>query len=351
MFLRASRACARRWAGWTALVCTTLPGRGWAGDAAPEPAPAAAGAGSAPATASPATPASPSASKLTREQIQQLHERCQQQIDEDRAVEAAQCLERVYGGLVGLDSSATVDLYYVLSDAVAVLQATAAGDPRDLCRADALLQDYRKRDRRLTARRYDGKVGGLHKTVAAALEQARGQAQRDICAEEAPTSVEAPTPAEADAPADAPAEPTDAPVVQPGEPMPRVTGKLSAKGPVTPLKRTSPRRRLFASRLPYTAMLDASFGVTLAGIAGAGVGAALYIYGLECKDGPPRCSDAAPTGVRDAGLVLMSAGAATMIIGFGLRFADHRAARKALRAMPQPAAGPTALGLTWRGHF
>lgn len=339
MFLRASRAWARGRAVVVALVCTNLPTAAWAGDAAPGPAPAAA----------PATPpaATSPANKLSREQIQQLHERCQQQIDEDRAVEAAQCLERVYNGLVAIDAQATVDLYYVLSDAISVLQATAAGDPHDLCRADLLLQDYRKRTRRLSARRYDGKVGNLHKTITAALEQARGQAQRDICAEEAPAAVEAPV-VEPDAPVDAPSEPGEEPKP---DALPKVSGTLTAKGPVAPLKRTTPRRRLFQARLPYTALLDASFGVTLAGVAAAGVGTALYIYGLECKDGPPRCSDAAPQGVRDAGLVLMSAGAATMIVGFGLRFADHRAARKALRALPQPVASPTAMGLSWHGRF
>lgn len=350
MFLLVSRACARRWAVATALLCAASPVHAWAGDAAPEPATAASGASGAGSALAPASPPTP-ASKPTREQIQQLHERCQQQIDEDRAVEAAQCLERVYAGLVALDSAATVDLYYVLADAVSVLQATAAGDPRDLCRADQLLVDYRKRTRRLSARRYDAKVGGMHKTVVAALEQARAAAQRDVCAEEAPASgpaVATPAVAEPDAPADAPDETGAAP--EPTPATPRVTGKLTAKGPV-PIVRTSPRRRLFQPRLPYTALLDASFGVTLAGVAGAGVGAALYIYGLECEDGPPRCSDPAPQGVRDAGLVLMSAGAATMIVGFGLRFADHRAARKALRSLPQPAVGPTSAGLTWRRQF
>ena len=42
------------------------------------------------------------------------------------------------------------------------------------------------------------------------------------------------------------------------------------------------------------------------------VGTAVYIYGLECKDGPPRCSDIAPQGVRDAGLVFMGAGLPTL---------------------------------------
>jgi hypothetical protein len=117
------------------------------------------------------------------------------------------------------------------------------------------------------------------------------------------------------------------------------------------VQRMTPRRQLFQSRLPHTAMLDASFGVTLAGVVATGIGAGLYIYGLECKDDPVRCAKPAPTGVRDAGLVLMSAGAATMIIGFGLRFADHRAARKAMRNMPRPAVSPTAMGLTWAAKF
>lgn len=295
------------------------------------------------------------AAKLSRAQIQSLHETCQRQIDEGRAVEAAQCLERVYQGLTAMESSATVDLYYVLADAVAALQAAAAVDPRDLCRADVLLKDYRGRGRRLAVRRYDARVSAMYKAVGEALEQARASAGRDICSE--PAS-EAPT--GEPAAGDAAAEPTEAAASEPAAPgeakvaeRPTKSTDVSTK-PRTPapaMKRTTPRRELFQPRLPYTALLDASFGVTLAGVAGAGVGAALYIYGLECKEGPPRCNEAAPTGVRDAGLVLMSAGAATMIVGFGLRFADHRAARKALRALPRPAAAPTAVALTWQGRF
>ncbi len=293
------------------------------------------------------------AARLSRAQIQALHESCQRQIDEGRAVEAAQCLERVYQGLIAMESSATVDLYYVLADAVAALQAAAAVDPRDLCRADVLLKDYRGRSRRLAVRRYDARVSAMHKAVGEGLEQARATAGRDICGEP-------PAEAAGAAAGDAAAEPAGA--VEAGEAT--GTGEARVDGPVKStdvstkprtmapaMKRTTPRRELFQPRLPYTALLDASFGVTLAGVAGAGVGAALYIYGLECKEGPPRCSEAAPTGVRDAGLVLMSAGAATMIVGFGLRFADHRAARKALRALPRPAAAPTAVALTWQGRF
>ncbi|HEY0132992.1 MAG TPA: hypothetical protein VGB85_02895, partial [Nannocystis sp.] len=134
-------------------------------------------------------------------------------------------------------------------------------------------------------------------------------------------------------------------------PTPDTTTRVKPPPRAMKVQRMTPRRQLFQSRLPYTALLDASFGVTLAGVAAAGLGAGLYIYGLECKEGPPRCSEVAPTGVRDAGLVLISAGAATMIIGFGLRFADHRAARKAIRNMPRPAASPTAMGLTWAARF
>ncbi len=298
------------------------------------------------------------ANKPSREQIQQLHESCQRQIDEDRAVEAAQCLERVYAGLVALDASATVDLYYVLADAVAALQAAGEADPRELCRADALLQDYRGRKARIGVRRHDGKVANLHKNVKAALQQARGPTQRDVCAEEAPTSVEAPATPETREPGEAPTEvpASGEPPASAGDEPGAATPTSAAAAPPPPPsrkaagRRTTPRRQLF-QRLPYTAMLDASFGVTLAGVTGTGIGAALYIYGLECKEGPPRCSDPAPVGVRDAGLVMMSAGAATMIVGFGLRFADHRAARKALRALPRPAASPTAMGLSWAGRF
>ena len=303
------------------------------------------------ANAANAANAAEPAPRLGREQVQQLHEQCQRQIDEGRAVEAAQCLVQVYDGLVALDAMATVDLYYVLSDAVASIDAAAKADPRELCRAERLIADYRKREPRLTARKYASKVAGLQKKVAAAMAQARGPTRRDICAEEPPTSVEAPDPGEP------PPEPTPSPVERgPDEPRvltPAPDAAPRVKPPPPPMKvqRMTPRRQLFQSRLPYTALLDASFGVTLAGVVAAGLGAGLYIYGIECKEGPPRCSEVAPVGVRDAGLVLMSAGAVTMIVGFGLRFADHRAARKAIRNMPRPAVSPTAMGLAWAAKF
>jgi hypothetical protein len=40
-----------------------------------------------------------------------------------------------------------------------------------------------------------------------------------------------------------------------------------------------------------------------------------------------------------------------MIVGFGLRFADHRAARKALRALPRATGGATGAGVVWSGRF
>ncbi len=292
--------------------------------------------------------------KLTREQIQQLHEQCQRQIDEGRAVEAAQCLMQVYDGLVALDAYATVDLYYVLSDTVATLEAAAQADVRELCRANMLIDDYRKREPRFSAAKYAKKAAALKKKIAAAMEQARGPGGRDICAEEPPTSVEAPDPGDPgdSTPEATPTTPTEAGAEDPQAPAtPQVSGSVKATRPAMKVNRMEGRRQLFQPRLPYTAMLDASFGVTLAGVVAAGIGGALYIYGIECKDDLKRCDTLAPTGVRDAGLVLMSAGAATMIIGFGLRFADHRAARKALRNMPRPAASPTAMGLTWAANF
>lgn len=322
-------------AAWSALVAFTLvattlgiPAPVRADAAAPEPT-----------------------AKPTREEIQRLHEVCQRQIDEMRAVEASQCLIQVYEGLVALESDATVDLYYVLSDAVASLEAAAQADPRELCRANRLIQDYRKRQPKFAARNYGKKVAALQKKIVAMLEQARGPTNRDICAEEPPTSVEAPDPGQA--PADPnPATPTSADPEDPRVlPQPSVSGQVVATRPAMKVQRTNPRRGLFQPRLPHTAMLDASFGVTLAGIVAAGIGGALYIYGIECKDDPMRCEKPAPTGVRDTGLVLLSAGAATMIIGFGLRFADHRAAIKAIRNMPRPAVSPTAMGVTWGARF
>lgn len=322
-----------RCAGWgsRALVCASLcaglPGRARAEDAA----------------ASEAGPAKP-----TREQIQRLHDTCQRHIDEERAVEAGQCLEEVYAGLVAMDPAATVDLYYVLSDAVAALQAAATVDPRDLCRAEVLLLDYRGRRRSFAARRQDAKVAKLVQQNAGLLAEARRVAQRDVCVAE-PVSAGAGEVSEAGEVGEATSEATGevSAAVQPttAAPVQRAAPRPAA------MKRATPRRELFQPRLPYTALLDASFGVTLAGVAGAGVGTAMYIYGLECREGPPRCSSVAPQGVRDAGLVFMGAGAVTMIVGFGLRFADHRAARKALRALPRASGGVSGGGVVWSGRF
>lgn len=322
-----------RCAGWgsRALVCASLcaglPGRARAEDAA----------------AGEAGPAKP-----TREQIQRLHDTCQRHIDEERAVEAGQCLEEVYAGLVAMDPAATVDLYYVLSDAVAALQAAATVDPRDLCRAEVLLLDYRGRRRSFAARRQDAKVAKLMQQNAGLLAEARRVAQRDVCVAE-PVSAGAGEVSEAGEVGEATSEATGevSAAVQPTTtaPVQRAAPRPAA------MKRATPRRELFQPRLPYTALLDASFGVTLAGVAGAGVGTAMYIYGLECREGPPRCSSVAPQGVRDAGLVFMGAGAVTMIVGFGLRFADHRAARKALRALPRASGGVSGGGVVWSGRF
>lgn len=322
-----------RCAGWgsRALVCASLcaglPGRARAEDAA----------------AGEAGPAKP-----TREQIQRLHDTCQRHIDEERAVEAGQCLEEVYAGLVAMDPAATVDLYYVLSDAVAALQAAATVDPRDLCRAEVLLLDYRGRRRSFAARRQDAKVAKLMQQNAGLLAEARRVAQRDVCVAE-PVSAGAGEVSEAGEVGEATSEAAGevSAAVQPTTtaPVQRAAPRPAA------MKRATPRRELFQPRLPYTALLDASFGVTLAGVAGAGVGTAMYIYGLECKEGPPRCASVAPQGVRDAGLVFMGAGAVTMIVGFGLRFADHRAARKALRALPRASGGVSGGGVVWSGRF
>jgi hypothetical protein len=67
------------------------------------------------------------------------------------------------------------------------------------------------------------------------------------------------------------------------------------------------------------------------------------VPGLRCPNPPPR-------GVRDAGLALMSVGAAAVLVGLSLRWADQRRQRK-LRTAPTPTVGPGAVGLGWRGQF
>ncbi len=271
--------------------------------------------------------------------LQQRHAQCQEQLDVGLVSDAATCLESVYRGLVLRNSQVTNSVYYVLADAVAAFEATAS--PRNLCRAQVLVTDYLARKPRVTARRFGKSVEALRDQIAAALRTAQDATGSDPCTTPPPAPVarEASTPPPIEAELETTDEPNVTPVPQPAEVRPPV-----------PVKRTTPRRELVLG-LPHTALLDASFGVTMAGVASAGFGTALYIYGLECKDGPPRCSTPAPTGVRDAGLAFITAGVATMIIGFGLRFADHRAVRKTLRKLPQPAASPNSVGVVWGQRF
>ncbi len=170
------------------------------------------------------------------------------------------------------------------------------------------------------------------------------QAGRDVCVEEVLEVV-----TQVDRAAEAPtavtgSEPTvTAPVVQgPDGPAP-VKSKVATK-------RASVRQLGLTAK---TDLMDAGFVTTIAGAGTLGLGGALWAYALECADAgndKMRCPDAPPRGVRDAGLALMSFGAAAVFVGLTLRWVDQRRQRK-LRKAPVPMAGPGVVGMTWQGQF
>jgi hypothetical protein len=257
----------------------------------------------------------------------------------------------VYNDLVAIDPVARTDLYYVLVDAVTARQRLAASDPQQLCVAEELSNDYVERERR-SPTRFRMKVRRLAKTVDEELARAREQAGRDFCVEAVVSEVVAEPVVPIDRTSEAPIAVTGPePVVtvpelgSPGSP-----GDPALAKPKVAVKRASVRQLGLTAK---TDLMDAGFVTTIAGAGTLGLGGALWAYALECADAgtdKTRCPDAPPRGVRDAGLALMSFGAAAVFVGLTLRWVDQRRQRK-LRKAPVPMAGQGTVGVIWQGQF
>ena len=282
--------------------------------------------------------------------VQTLYESCLRQLDEGAAAAAANCLEDVYGGLVAIDRIARTDLYYVLADAVSASTIAAASDPQALCLAQRLIVDWTERERSVPKLRLRGKV----KKMAAEVKKAMDAAGVDpaLCVmrrlevtgtDEAPgpTEVSEPTPGET--PTEVEPRPVDGAEPKPAEVQPK---------PV--VKPTTPRTMRKLGLTAKTDLMDAGFATTIASIGVAGLGGAMWAAKIECDAregrGEGSCPSPVPQGVRDAGLALMSLGAAGVFVGLSLRWADQRRQRR-LRQAPMPSMGPTSLGISWRGEF
>lgn len=291
--------------------------------------------------------------------VQSRYEGCLQQLDAGAAAAATACLEEVYSGLIEIDRTPRTDLYYVLADVVAASQAAAETEPRMLCVAQRLLDDWVVRERQVPQLRLRGKVKKMAAAVAKGLEEAGLSAEGCATSEAKPvervsepvavatptepaTEREAPadggaTPAiEGEKPADAATKPAARPIIKP---------KVGAGG--TP--RSTRKLRLTAR----TDLMDAGFAVTIASVGVAGLGGALWAAKIECdaRSASERpCPSPVPQEVRDAGLALMSIGAAGVFVGLALRWTDQRQQRK-LRNAPTATASPTSVGVVWRGQF
>lgn len=281
--------------------------------------------------------------------VQQQYESCLRQLDEGAAAAAANCLWDVYIGLVAIDTVARADLYYVLADAVAASQAAASEDPQALCVARRLLDDWAYRERKAPQLRLRRKANKL----SAAVDQAMGAAGvvKEACPQGRLDEVErAPEVAKPEAvrPAVAEGERGEGAgaegVVAEAKVEPQVAAPPKPSTPRTVVPRMTRQLKLTAK----TDLMDAGFVTTIASIGVAGLGGAMWAAKIECD--ARDCGSDVPQGVRDAGLALMSIGAAGVIVGLSLRWVDQRRQRK-LRQAPLPSVGPTSLGLSWRGQF
>ncbi len=290
--------------------------------------------------------------------VQSLYESCLRKLDEGAAAVAANCLEDVYGGLVAIDTIARTDLYYVLADAVAASQAAAQTDPQALCLAHRLLADWAVRERSVPKLRLRGKVKKLAAQVKEAMTAARvdPNACETVRLAEAPAGRETQAPLDVTAPTPGAEEPKEAEptpgVGTPTEPTPTPTEVKAVPGPV--VKPTAPRATRKLGLTAKTDLMDAGFMTTITSIGVAGLGGAMWAAKIECdaREGQEEgsCPSPVPQGVRDAGLALMSIGAAGVFVGLALRWADQRRQRK-LRQAPLPSVGPTSVGLSWRAQF
>lgn len=291
--------------------------------------------------------------------VQSLYESCLRQLDEGAAAAAASCLEDVYFGLVNIDKIARTDLYYVLADAVGASQQAAESDPQALCLARRLIDDWTERERSVPKLRLRPKVKKLNAAVKEAMAAAGVKSEGCVARRseaapvgretQAPLEVTAPT-AGTEVPTEVPTEGTQVPTETPKEATPV---KPAAPRP-TAVKPAAPRTMRKLGLTAKTDLLDAGFATTLASIGVAGLGGAMWAAKIECdaREGQEMgsCPSPVPQGVRDAGLALMSIGAAGVIVGLSLRWADQRRQRK-LRQAPLPSVGPTSVGIGWRGQF
>jgi len=287
--------------------------------------------------------------------VQTLYESCLRQLDEGAAAAAANCLEDVYGGLVAIDRIARTDLYYVLADAVSASQIAAASDPQALCLGQRLIVDWTERERSVPKLQLRRKVKKMAAEVKKAMDDAgvdpaqcvmRRLAEASAGREtQVPIEVPTPTPGEG-TPLDAEPKPEDG-----TEPKPKPEVKAVPR-PV--VKATAPRTTRKLGLTAKTDLMDAGFATTIASIGVAGLGGAMWAAKIECdaREGQEEgsCPSPVPQGVRDAGLALMSIGAAGVFVGLSLRWADQRRQRR-LRQAPMPSMGPTSLGISWRGQF
>jgi hypothetical protein len=317
----------------------------------------AAGSAEASATSVTATTDAP----ITSQDLQVVYEGCLRQLDDGETTQAAGCLERVYGGLVVIDPIARTDLYYVLADLVGAHRAAASTEPRWLCRARDLVNDYVTRERRAPVVRFRGKVRAMTRGLDKAIREADAQTGRDICLDLPGTTVggpsidATPTPGAATAPPITDSATPLVPGPDPSEPAAAITAPTPtvdpAAKPAIAAKR-SPVRRLELTA--QTDLMDAGFATTLISVGVAGLGGALWAASIECKARhltESRCDpDPLPEGIRDAGLALMSVGAAGVVVGLALRWVDQRRQRK-LRKTPLPLVGTTTVGLEWRMRF
>ncbi|MEZ4383501.1 MAG: hypothetical protein R3A79_19380 [Nannocystaceae bacterium] len=276
---------------------------------------------------------------------------CLAQYDADAYAGAATCLAEVYAELVAIDPKTRTDLYYVLADGALARRAAARsdGDPRHLCEASALIDDYLGRGGRRERVRFRRKVRALRAEFDAALEEAAQAASSsvgELCAARAEPAVNKDAAleaaatetwdegkggadeGEAQAGARGEGEGPPAPPVA-ADPEAPVAGSALARtaDPRSPTGRRGAPRQLRAQ--PATSMTDAGFAATIGGVALLGGGVALALVDVRCAEGPPRCEQATSPALGDAGLALIGVGVSAAVTGLLLRWIDHRRLRRA----------------------
>lgn len=289
-------------------------------------------------------PPRPAGAASSPEALQQQHAACQERRDAGAHADAGACFEQVYLAFAELDPRASTDLFNVLGDTVGAYRAAydADGRPLHLCRAAAVLRDYLDRRQKAEAIRLRRRVKTLAEQVDSELDAASRAAAQDIC--EAPAAAPAPDPA---------------PQAEPKEPAPAGAAAPAAPpGPAPALKRLPPPRmrqaggqaHWAAPAEPAIELLAAGFATSVGGAVTLGLGIGLLLYRAECADDTPDCSAGARATYRDAGYITMAAGAAVLLAGASLLFADQVQQRRR-RAALAPTFGPGGGGVAIGGRF